>query len=333
MSIELVPDPIIFVCQGVSFVASLWSANRFLIQPYLRLHNERRKRTKGALIGAQGMIEKSQAIETSYNLQLSAVLSEAKQLKNAEIMSGQAEAEAILLQSRQDAELMLQKSLHNVEQQVSEERIKLPSLSKKLAEQILANIQSVATLAVFFLSAFHQKSSLAASGNSPVDPWYGIFWPTFQFFVFLAGVAFFGKKIVSSILQKNRENLRAKLSESQQALADANARVKEYEEKLSRLKVELDSIRETYQSEGNNERNRIVKEAKDAANQIMKEAQLAGLGIVKRAQESLRAELVSQAVEAVEASLTKGSSSATFGLSSKKLILDALSSSNQPKGV
>jgi F0F1-type ATP synthase membrane subunit b/b' len=305
----LFPDPKILVIQGVVFLAALASANHFIIQPALRLHNERRRRTSGTVDSAKNLELKSEALENSYNQEIKSRTDEAKNLRLSEVLAGQAEAESILAQANENARAKVESVQLQLAEVLEEQKRKLPSQVDAVAQTILKQLGAT-TLALFALFlGLASQPSMAAGGGS-VDPWYGIFWPYFQYFCFIAALVFLGKKTVNGVLESRRDVLRTKLSEAKQAITIAQKRADEFQARMNNLQAEVDTLRTQYVEDGVKERNRIVQEAQSLAAHLVRDAERAAQELVTRASEELKKDLVRQAIATVESRLSGDSAKA-----------------------
>ncbi|MCA2961846.1 MAG: hypothetical protein IOD12_16470 [Silvanigrellales bacterium] len=299
----LFPDPKILVIQGVIFIGALASANHFIIKPALRLHNERRKRTSGAVDGARNLELRAEALETAYETELKARNEEARNLRLSEVLAGQAEAESILSQAHHAARDHVESIQTKLDATVKEERARLPALVDSVAESILKQLGAATALTFGVLVAF-ASSQARAAGGAPVDVWYSIFWPYFQFLCFVAALTFFGRKVMAGILESRRDVLRTKLSEAKQAVTLAERKAQEYEARMENLQKEVASLIAQRVEDGVRERNKIVADAQAVAATLVRDAERAAKELVTKAREELRKDLVSMAVDAVDARLS-----------------------------
>jgi F0F1-type ATP synthase membrane subunit b/b' len=302
----LFPEPKILILQGVVFLAALASANHFIISPALRLYNERKKRTSGAVVGAKNLEAKSEAMEKAYADELAARTVEAKELRLSEVLAGQAEADSIINQSIAESRTILQEVERSLESAVKEERAKLPLLAKDISKAMVEKLGIVValTFAVSPFLALVSSNVAIGAGGGHVDPMEGIFWPLFQFACFLGAVIYFGRKTMASLLEKRRDTLRTQLSEAKQAVVLAERKAKEFENKLANLSKEVVELRNQYVNDGVRERSKLLAEAKILAQNMVRDAQRAANELVAKSREQLRRELVEMAAGAVQQELT-----------------------------
>jgi F-type H+-transporting ATPase subunit b len=293
----LFPEPKILVLQGLVFLGALASANHFVIKPALRLFNERRRRTSGAVRGAKELEARAEALMKAYEVELDSKTVEAKELRLSEVLSGQAESEEIISRSIVDAKKILEGVESRLAQELNEEKSKIPALALEVSAQILQKLSSAIFLA-FVLPVFLFENANAAGGGH-VDTMDGIVWPMFQFLCFAAAVVFFGRKTMSSVLEKRRDSLRTQLSEAKQAVTLAERKASEYETKFVQLQKEVDGLRSQYVQDGIRERNKLVAEAQLAAANLLRDAQRSSNEMVAKAREQLKKDLVQTALNEV----------------------------------
>ena len=300
----LFPEPKILVLQGLVFLGALASANHFIISPALRLYNERKKRTSGAVLGAQSLENRAEAVIKAYNDELVSKTKEAKELRLSEVLAGQAEADSIINESIQKSKNMMESVDAELSAALAAEKAKLPQLAKEISASVLAKLIS-ATAAVFAVIVLFSPTLGLSAGGGHVDPWEGIFWPLFQFSCFLVAVIYFGRKTMNSVLEGRRDTLRTQLSEAKQAVVLAERKAKDYEAKLSNVQNEVALLRKQYVQDGVSERNKMVAEAKIAAANMIRDAQRAANELVVKTREQLRKELVDLSLEAVKEQLSQ----------------------------
>lgn len=329
-SLGLNPDQRLII-QSVIFLAALVSANHFMIKPALRLHAERKRRTSGAIDMAKAEVAKAEGLEASYNRELKARTEEARNLRLSEVLAGQAEAEAMLANAQEQARLHVAQIQKTLEANVAQERAKLPSLLDQTVEAIFAQlvggtskaIAGVLITGTLFLGSMTaraaQDTASTPGGFSFAD---SIFWPYFQFLVFVAALVYFGRKGVANLLESRRESLRTKLSEARQAVTLAERKTDEYERKIALLQKEIEEMRTQNIDDGVKERSKIVSDAQQMAVQIVRDAERAASELITRSKEELRKELVDLAVSTVEARMT----AERVAVLDKKLKVEALAS-------
>jgi len=142
----------------------------------------------------------------------------------------------------------------------------------------------------------------ADGGKLMVDFIYRLF----NFAVTFGLLAYFVTKPLRNGLGGRREAIAKALEEAEAARTAAEAKFAEYDAKLNRAEAEIESIAAELKREGEQERERIVAQAKEMAEKIRKEAEQSAGFEVARAQAELRAEAARLAVSLAQELLQKG---------------------------
>ncbi len=299
----LQPDGRLFI-QTAIFLASLVSVNLFIIQPALRLHNERKRRTSGAIDSAKAEETKADAMEQQYSKELKRSNEESRNLRISEVLAGQAESEAILGKAHENARDLLADIQVKLDQNVTEQRARIPELVSDIVSSILKQIGAVAVIFAALLFGMSGNSAFANEAEVPqVEFMSGIFWPYYQFIIFTAAIIYFGRKPIAKMLESRRDEMRARLSEAKQAVTHAEKRSAEFESKMMALQNEIKEMRAMNIEDGVKERTKIVAEAQQAAVQLIKDAERAAQELLTRAKIELKKELLASAIETVEQQL------------------------------
>lgn len=126
-------------------------------------------------------------------------------------------------------------------------------------------------------------------------------WRVIDFAALVALLVWALKKAnVSGALADRRAKLEKALKEAEEARAAAEKKFAEYNEKLEKANSEVDAIYAAIRSEGEQEKARIIAEAKAAAAKIQEQAALAANQEVLKAKAELRDEAARLAVQAAE---------------------------------
>ncbi|MEJ2470615.1 MAG: F0F1 ATP synthase subunit B [Desulfuromonadales bacterium] len=120
-------------------------------------------------------------------------------------------------------------------------------------------------------------------------------------FALMAGLlAYFVTKPVRKGLRERRENIAKTLAEAEAAKEAAEAKHREYTEKLAKATEEIEHIAASIRREGETERDKIIAAAKELATKIEQETENKAAGLVARARAELREEAARLAVELAE---------------------------------
>lgn len=130
-------------------------------------------------------------------------------------------------------------------------------------------------------------------------------------FALMAGLLYyFVAKPIRNGLSTRREDIAKTLADALAARDEAEAKHREYSEKLAKATEEITEIRAAIKREGEMERDRILASAKEMAAKIEKEAENKASGVVTKARKELREEAARLAVELAEVLLKKQVSAA-----------------------
>lgn len=290
--LKLTPEVVPMIVQGSFYLAALISSHYLLIKPLVSLSAERKKRTQGAVDSAKGLENKLEVLEKTYRDSHQYALTEARDLKNAQVLAGQAEAQGLLLAANEEARAQLQTTRSELAKQVEIERTKIPAIVNDLAEVALGKLTRASVFLAAGLSIL--DSSNAFAGASEVDPMYGILWPYFQFIVFVTILVVFARKAISKMLGDKRETLRTRLSEAREARVLAERKVAEYEARLKNLQVELEEIRKEFAADGVKQRDKLILDARNTAAQILRDSERVGQQLIHEARVEIRKEVFEQ---------------------------------------
>ncbi|MEZ4324703.1 MAG: ATP synthase F0 subunit B [Polyangiales bacterium] len=130
-------------------------------------------------------------------------------------------------------------------------------------------------------------------------------------FLILFGIFFWVIKTkVNPQLAAKREAMQEAMAEAARLKAEAEAKQKEFQDRLARLDDELDAIRHEMVKAGEAERDRIVAEAEKKAARLRKDTEFVIAQRFKQLREDLTREAVESALSAAEAVLREKSTAA-----------------------
>lgn len=124
-----------------------------------------------------------------------------------------------------------------------------------------------------------------------------------NFAVLAIALFFVLRKPVANAMNGRIEGIRNQLEELEAKKAKAQAELAEYERKLATLDAEAGKIEAEYQRQGEEARERILKEAEAAAAKLKEQASKNIENEFKRAKQSLQAEILEHALTKAEAIL------------------------------
>jgi F-type H+-transporting ATPase subunit b len=130
-----------------------------------------------------------------------------------------------------------------------------------------------------------------------------------NFFVLISVFIYLFRDKVTASLKERRAAIENELNEAQRLRKEAEAKHKEYSDRLAKLDQELEQIKRDMTAAGTKERDRIVAEAEEKASRMRKEAEFIIEQQVKQLREELTREASEGAVAAAEQLLVKATTS------------------------
>jgi F-type H+-transporting ATPase subunit b len=127
----------------------------------------------------------------------------------------------------------------------------------------------------------------------------------FNFALMVGLLAYFVRKPIRNGLRSRREEIEKTLAEAQVAKAAAEAKYREYSEKLERATEEIEKICVSIRREGELERDKILESAREMSVKIQQEADSKASNAVAKARTELREEAGRLAIELAEELLKK----------------------------
>jgi len=122
----------------------------------------------------------------------------------------------------------------------------------------------------------------------------------FNFALMVGLLAYFVTKPIRKGLKERTEEIRKALADAQAAKEAAEAKHREYSDKLAKATEEIAGITEAIRREGEMERDKILLAAKEMATKIEREADNKASGVVAKARTELREEAARLAVDLAE---------------------------------
>ncbi|MBX9837151.1 MAG: ATP synthase F0 subunit B [Silvanigrellaceae bacterium] len=287
------------------FLVGVIVAQKLIIGPAIKLHNERKRRTIGATEASRLENDRAKKLEMEYLAQLKKGAEEAKNLRAQEISAAQKAANNLIAENQKKADAYLNEVRDHLSSEINQAKSNLPSQVKELVSTIYKKIGVALVLAIIGYKGFIESSpALAASGTGETSFWYSVFWPYFQFVIYIGALVLFARKPIAAMLDKNRNELRARLSEAKEASILAERKVKEYEAQIASLEKEIAELKDQSLFDAKIERDKIMSDAAKVSESILKDAERAAKELITRSKEEIRQELFNLALHEVEKSLT-----------------------------
>ena len=127
----------------------------------------------------------------------------------------------------------------------------------------------------------------------------------FNFALMVGVLVYFVNKPIRKGLKDRSAAIEKTLAEAEAAKQAAEAKHREYTEKLAKATEEIANIRTSIRHEGELERDKIIAAAKEMAAKVEREAENKAAGVVAKARAELREEASRLAVELAEEMLKK----------------------------
>jgi F-type H+-transporting ATPase subunit b len=141
-----------------------------------------------------------------------------------------------------------------------------------------------------------------------------------NFIVLLGLFSYLFKDSLNKFLKERKATVERELNEAARLKAEAEAKHKEYSERLAKLDQELEQIKKDMIAAGVKERDRIVAEAEQKAARMRREAEF----IVEQQVKQLRTDLAREAAEAAVSAAAELLSKATTSYDHQRLAQDYL---------
>ena len=141
----------------------------------------------------------------------------------------------------------------------------------------------------------------AESGGSDATTWKLTDWyKVLNFSILAIAVFLVARKPVSNFLNGRIQGIKEQLSELEASKKEAEKKLARYNEKFNRLEQETEKLIADYVKQGNEAKERIIKEAGAAADKLEDQAKKNIENEFKKAKEKLQAEILEQALAKAE---------------------------------
>lgn len=163
-------------------------------------------------------------------------------------------------------------------------------------------------ISVLFSCLFLASLAYASGGEGGGDSGKKLFefvWKTVDFVV-LAGLLYWMLAAkIKDFFGGRRKDIKESMESAAQQKAEAEAKYKEYSEKIEKASAEIDGIFEMIKAQGVAEKQKIIEEAEKAAKKIKEDSQMRTGQELKKASDQLRAEAVMLSVQMAEEIIKK----------------------------
>ena len=148
-------------------------------------------------------------------------------------------------------------------------------------------------LDLFF--ATQALASEAGHGGHHVPTIGEVWWPFWNFVIYVFVIVKFAVPLVRSYLASRRDDVLATIEQASAKKQQAEALVTEYRQKLAGLDGEIQSIHNALRDEGDRDKAKLLAEAETMAAKIKDDAQFLSQQEIRMAQQQIRREMADQA--------------------------------------
>ena len=143
-----------------------------------------------------------------------------------------------------------------------------------------------------------------AEGGEHATGWANTdYYRVFNFAVLFTALFLLLKKPASQMLNSRIAGIKEQLAELEEKKAEAEKELAQYNEKLTQLSKEAEKIVDEYIRQGNEAKERIIKEAEDSAEKLEEKAKKNIEHEFKQARLALQVEIIEKALEKAEADI------------------------------
>lgn len=134
---------------------------------------------------------------------------------------------------------------------------------------------------------------------------YEFMWKTIDFVILVGLLYWMLAAKIKDFFSGRRSDIKESLENAAQQKAEAEAKYKEYSEKIEKASGEIDGIFEMIKAQGVAEKQKIIDEAEKVAKKIKEDSQMRTGQELKKASDQLRAEAVMLSVQMAEEIIKK----------------------------
>lgn len=293
------------IVQIIAYFVLLYLLNRLLFKPVMGVIEKRREKTEGTLKGAANIEKEVEEGLEAYRERLKDETAKAQESRAA-IKKAAVEKEKALLESaRKEAQDEISRMKAELEKSKGSALESLKEESKKLSTTIAEKIleRKFASIAIAFMLPLLPGIVFASAGGE--EGHTGMYWKVFNFILLTVGLYVIWVKWLKGALESRSKDIQSALEEAHRTKAEAEAKLKEYQQKLALLDQKVAQIHTDLKVEADEEKKKILKEAKNAAMKIKGQAKRTAEQEVKKAKLELQKEVARLAVEMAEEILAK----------------------------
>ena len=148
------------------------------------------------------------------------------------------------------------------------------------------------SVAIVLLAPAAARAAEEGHGGDPMT----LFWQGLNLVILIGVIVYFGRGPLRAFMADRRLTIEQGIASAQHELAAAEQRLAECNQRVGALGAEIEEIKRSVRAQAENERDRLIADARSAAERIRRDAQLAVDQEGRRAREDLRAEAAEMAV-------------------------------------
>ncbi|PKN76995.1 MAG: ATPase [Deltaproteobacteria bacterium HGW-Deltaproteobacteria-10] len=159
---------------------------------------------------------------------------------------------------------------------------------------------SLLFLVLFLLPASIVFASGGGEGGHDGKKWVDFFWKTFDFVILVGFLYWMLAAKIKEFFVGRRQDIKDSLEKAARQKNEAEAKFREYSEKIDKASAEIDGIFEMIKAQGVEEKQKIIADAEKVARKIKEDSQLRTEQELKKASDQLRAEAVKLSIQMAE---------------------------------
>jgi F0F1-type ATP synthase membrane subunit b/b' len=140
--LNLVPNPAVIATQGVVFLCAYVIVKKFYVEPYKVLRAKRLAATLGSKEGASELLRSNEVKQEQIKSKIAAAIGEAQKLVESSKSQAQAKRLDLVSVAEQEADAQLQKLKQEMQQNLAQERAKIPQIVQSLSELTFGKLLS-----------------------------------------------------------------------------------------------------------------------------------------------------------------------------------------------
>ncbi|MEE9543477.1 MAG: ATP synthase F0 subunit B [Thermodesulfobacteriota bacterium] len=297
------------VYQIIGYLVFLIIIHRLLRNPFLKILAERDRRIGGTRKEAEKIEAEIESGVAEYEARLKDATLQGMEERGKLKEEALAEEQALIESARGEAVSYLEGIKSEVSSSKSEALKDLKEETRIFSKEIVEKVLSRKTLSFLIFIApaalLLVPSLVLASSGGEEGGSSGMIWKVINFTVFVVAFYLIWKKFVKGMLEGKSADIKNALKEAAEMKESAEAKEKEYNEKLKLFDSKIKEVHDDLRKDGEAEQGRIIKEANEAALRIKEQAkQLVALEVDK-AKAEIRREVALLSIDLAEDILKK----------------------------